>query len=67
MENCFHLAHKDTIIILDDTIFKKGWEEGWTIGPTRTWTEHLQHKKIIELSRENYCKGRGMSWGKYIM
>ena len=21
MENCFHLAHKDTIVILDDTIF----------------------------------------------
>jgi predicted O-methyltransferase YrrM len=25
MENCFHLAHKDTIIVLDDTIFTRGW------------------------------------------
>jgi len=33
MENCFHLAHKDTIVILDDTIFTQGWEKilyNWT-------------------------------------
>jgi len=66
MENCFHLAHKDTIVILDDTIFTIGWEAEWTIGPTRTWTEHLQQNKIIELNRKDYCNGRGMSWGKYI-
>ena len=66
MENCFHLAHKDTIVILDDTIFTRGWEAEWTIGPTRTWTEHLQQNKIIELNRKDYCNGRGMSWGKYI-
>ena len=67
MENCFHLAHKDTIVALDDTIFTKGWEKGYTIGPTRTWIEHLQEKKIIELNRKDYRDGRGMSWGKYIM
>jgi predicted O-methyltransferase YrrM len=66
MENCFHLAHKDTIVILDDTIFTKDWEQSWTIGPTRTWKEHLQQNKIVELSRKDYCNGRGMSWGKYI-
>jgi predicted O-methyltransferase YrrM len=66
MENCFHLAHEDTIVVLDDTIFTKGWEQGWTIGPTRTWTEHLQENKIIELNRKDYCHGRGMSWGKYV-
>ena len=67
MENCFHLAHKDTIVILDDTIFTKGWEQSWTIGPTRTWREHLQQNKIVELSRKDYTHGRGMSWGKYIL
>lgn len=66
MENCFHLAHKDTIIILDDTMFTKQWEQCWNIGPTRTWTEHLQQSKIIELKRIDYSDGRGMSWGKYI-
>ena len=67
LENCFHLAHKDTIVILDDTIFTPGWERIWTIGPTRTWTEHLQQNKIIELNRSDYSEGRGMTWGKYVM
>lgn len=66
IDNCFHLAHKDTIVILDDTIFTQGWEQHYTIGPTRTWMEHLQQNKIIELNRKDYCNGRGMSWGKYI-
>jgi predicted O-methyltransferase YrrM len=67
MENCFHLAHKDTIVILDDTIFTQGWEKSYTIGPTRTWIEHIKENKIIELNRKDYYDGRGMSWGKYIM
>jgi predicted O-methyltransferase YrrM len=65
MENCFKLAHKDTIVILDDTIFTPGWETEWTIGPTRTWTEHLQQNRIIELERKEYYQGKGMVWGKY--
>ena len=60
------MAHKDTIVILDDTIFTKGWEQMWTIGPTRVWTEHIEQNKIFELCRKDYCDGRGMSWGKYI-
>lgn len=67
MKNCVHLAHKDTIVIMDDTIFTSGWEHGYTIGPTRTWTEHLQQNKIVELNKKDYCNGRGMSWGKYIL
>ncbi len=67
MENCFHLAHKDTIVILDDTIFTKHWEANYTVGPTRSWTEHLQQNKIVELNRKEYYHGKGMSWGKYIL
>jgi predicted O-methyltransferase YrrM len=67
MENCFHLANKDTIVILDDTIYTPGWEQFWTIGPTRTWSEHIQQNKIIELNRKDYSRLHGMSWGKYTM
>ena len=67
IDNCFHLAHKDTIVAIDDTIFTEGWEKCYTIGPTRAWTENLQQNKIIELNRKDYCDGRGMSWGKYIL
>ena len=65
MENCFKLAHKDTIVILDDTIFTREWETEWTVGPTRTWTEHLQQNRVIELDRKEYYHGKGMVWGKY--
>jgi hypothetical protein len=66
IENCFHLAHKDTIVMLDDTMYTKDWEEGWTIGPTKAWLESLDNGKITELDRKDYMKGRGMSWGRYI-
>jgi predicted O-methyltransferase YrrM len=67
LENCFHLAHKDTIVILDDTIFSPCWLARWNIGPTRAWTEYLEKNKILELGRVHYGFGRGMCWGKYIM
>jgi predicted O-methyltransferase YrrM len=67
MENCFHLSHNDTIVVLDDTMFTKGWEQPWTIGPTRVWSEYLQQGKVTEINRKDYDKGRGMSWGKYIL
>ena len=65
LDNCFHLAHENTIVALDDTIFTNGWEQGHTIGPTKTWSEHLQQNKIVELNRTDYSPGRGMVWGKY--
>ena len=66
IDNCSFLAHKDTIVMLDDTIFTKKWEANYTIGPTRSWIEHLQENKITELSRKEYSHGRGMTWGKYL-
>jgi len=65
MKNCFHLAHKDTIVILDDTIYTEGWKAGWTHGPTKVWEENIAQNKIIEINRKDYSVGRGMSWGKY--
>jgi predicted O-methyltransferase YrrM len=67
IENCFYLAHKDTIVIIDDTMFTKGWEHLWNIGPTRVWSEYLQKGNITEINRKDYDKGRGMSWGKYVL
>jgi hypothetical protein len=66
IENCFNLAHKETIVILDDTIFTKAWEHHYTIGPTKTWIEHLEQNKILEIGRKHYSSGQGMVWGKYI-
>jgi len=66
LANCFLLAHKDTIVIMDDTMFTAAWSGGHNIGPTRAWTEYLQENRIVELGRRDYCGDRGMSWGKYV-
>lgn len=67
IENCFHLAHKDTIVIVDDTIFTKELEQFWNIGPTKSWSENVQQNKIIEINKKEYTYGRGMAWGKYVI
>lgn len=67
MENCKPLAHQDTIVILDDTIFTHEWQAGYTVGPTQIWSEYIQQNKVVELQRKEYCHGRGMCWGKYVL
>jgi len=64
IDNCFHLAHKDTIVIVDDTIFTMR-EHAYTIGPTKAWLESINENKITEIQRKEYCDGRGMAWGRY--
>ena len=64
--NCSKLAHKDTIVALDDTMFTDKWVHPFNIGPNKTWTEHLNANKISEICRKDYCDGRGMAWGKYV-
>ena len=66
LENCRKLAHKDTIIIMDDTMYTTGWEQGYTTGPTKAWVEFLEKGIIKEIYRADYQIGRGMSWGKYV-
>lgn len=65
LENCVKLAHKDTIVIMDDTVYKPEWHLVWNEGPTTVWTESLAKNEIVEINRVDYSFGRGMSWGKY--
>ena len=67
LENCYHLAHKDTIVAIDDTMFSQYWLKWWNVGPTKAWMELLEKNKIIELNRTDYSEGKGMCYGKYIM
>lgn len=66
LRNCRRLAHADTIVVLDDTIWRAGWERPWNLGPNEAWTEGLASGVIREMSRRDYCPGRGMSWGTYV-
>ena len=66
LSNCFALAHNDTIVMIDDTVYTETWQAGHTIGPTAAWENHIRMGKIIELNGKDYCPYRGMSWGTYL-
>ena len=63
--NCKRLSHKDTIVIMDDTMRKKVWKKPWNNGPNRAWDEGIKEGIIKELGSEDFEIGRGQSWGKY--
>lgn len=65
--NCKNLAHRDTIVILDNTIYRFDWTQQWTIGPTLTWLQLEKMGVIIEIEHKDYCPGRGQSVGKYVL
>lgn len=64
--NCRRFAHENTLLICDDTVYTPGFDAHWTIGPTRAWKECISDNIIDEISHEDFCHGRGMSWGRYI-
>jgi predicted O-methyltransferase YrrM len=64
--NCKKLAHKDTIVIMDDTMKTKNWLMGWNYGPNRAWSDCIANKVIVELGSEDCQPGRGHSWGHYL-
>lgn len=61
--NCKRLSHKDTIVIMDDTMTRTDWIHGYNIGPNQAWNEAKEWRIIKEVGSENYCPGRGQSWG----
>ena len=66
MLNCFYLSHKDTVVILDDTVFIDPWRLDFNRGPTSVWYDFLYYRRVKEIYRKDYCHGRGMAWGNYI-
>jgi predicted O-methyltransferase YrrM len=63
--NCQKLAHKDTIVIMDDTVYKTDWQQEYTIGPTVVWLNAINSGFVKEYGKVEFENGRGMSWGKY--
>lgn len=65
--NCKKLAHDKTLIIMDDTMNKNTWVCGHNIGPNRTWKEAKESNVIKEIGSVDFERGRGHSWGYYIL
>jgi predicted O-methyltransferase YrrM len=63
--NCKRFASPETIVMMDDTMFRADWVAGWCVGPTTVWKEYRENGTLIELGSQDYSPGRGMSWGRY--
>ena len=63
--NCKSLAHENTIVVMDDTMFTEGWSHEYNIGPSKIWSESIDNKFITEINRIDYSSGMGLSWAKY--
>ena len=61
LQNARQLARKNTIVIMDDTMYTPEWVHPYTVGPTQAWLE----SDMMEMGRRDYENGKGMSWGKY--
>ena len=63
--NCKALAHKDTIVAMDDVCMMAEDQQEWTLGPSKAWTDCVHNGIISMEGSERYAVGRGMCWGKY--
>lgn len=64
--NCKNLAHKNTIVIMDDYVSKPEWVLKWNKGPNKAWNNAKKNNIIKELGSKDYSEGRGQSWGNYL-
>lgn len=64
--NCKCLAHKDTIVILDDTVKTPNLIRHWNNGPNQAWLEAKTWNIVREMGFCDFESGRGHSWGKYL-
>jgi predicted O-methyltransferase YrrM len=65
LENCKHLAHEDSVFIMDDTMFSDIGYGQWNIGPTKAVSELHEKGLLINLKAIDFIPGRGMTIGNY--
>ena len=65
--NCKRLAHKNSLVILDDVVRNKNNIKFWNEGPNKSWDECKKINIIHEIGQIDYNIGRGVAYGKYII
>jgi predicted O-methyltransferase YrrM len=63
--NCKNLAHKDTIVIMDDVT--NAGNEAYNKGPSKAWKDAIAQKIILEDDHFEFNRWRGMSAGRYVL
>lgn len=64
IKNCKHLAHKDSIFILDDTHMSE-MEADWNLGPNKALVESFNSGLLKDIKCIDFQPGRGMAVGLY--
>jgi predicted O-methyltransferase YrrM len=62
--NCKQLAHKDTIVIMDDVT--NAANEVYNKGPSQAWKDCIAQNIVLEEDHFEFNRWRGMSTGKYL-
>ncbi len=66
--NAKKLIKEGGIVVLDDTITNHPeWVMSHNEGPNQAWKEMIISENIEEIDDFDYCQGRGMSVGQYIL
>ena len=65
LTNCKHLAHKDTIVIMDDVT--NAANEVYNRGPSKAWKDCIAQNIVVESGHFEFNQWRGMSVGRYIL
>jgi predicted O-methyltransferase YrrM len=63
--NCKKFAHKNTLVILDDTMYTEGWKHPYNIGPSKVWEESKTGGLINSINSVDIENGKGFSYGQY--
>jgi predicted O-methyltransferase YrrM len=64
IKNCKHLAHKDSIFILDDTHMSE-MKADWNLGPNKALVECFNSGLLNDVKCIDFQPGRGMAVGLY--
>jgi len=63
LKNCRSLAHKNTIVILNDVKNKN--VKPWNVKPNEAWNSFIKSNYIEEIKRVEFSSKNGIVYGKY--
>jgi predicted O-methyltransferase YrrM len=63
--NCKFLSHKNTIIIMNDTISSEEYIKPWNVDPNKAWKKCKESGYITQLATYDFSSTHGLSYGNY--
>jgi predicted O-methyltransferase YrrM len=66
IKNCKRLSHKDTILIIDDTIKDEKLMHSFNKEVNDAWNKCIEEGIVEEVYTEDFSSGRGISIGRYL-